>query len=109
MSKPKPCTKCGQTVHWPDPYFDGCKLLNGDESQHNCLGSGKSQEQTQLPTPQGDPPPTPQPKIVGYTVLTPEQIIKECETFHIAFKDRTDVQFDALARIYISRMMSNRR
>jgi len=92
------CNKCGLEIKWPQPYVQGQKPLNAaGNAPHDCKGVPA--------TPQPEKPPT----IVGYTVLTPESVRGECTAFVNLFEGKSDVQFDALARIYISRMMSNRK
>jgi len=47
-----------------------------------------------------------QTKIETKPTKTPNGILSECIEFSELFKDIPDAKFDALARIYISRMMN---
>lgn len=98
----KPCNKCGGAVHWPTPYVDGCKLLNADNSVHNCAGQQTQQAQTTIP--QNNPP-------VITAKLTPTNIMGELAIIWGAYGDKeniTDAKFESLCKVYISRMMSQR-
>jgi len=84
----KICTACNQEFKWEMPYTG--KKLNLDGSPHNC---------SDIP-----------PKYSGgiketAPIVDSNTIIAECRVFHTAFKEVPDAKFDALARIYISRMM----
>ena len=79
----KICNACNQEFKWEMPYTG--KKLNLDGSAHNC--------QAVNATPQTSAP------------VDSSGIMQECAAFLNAFSEVPDAKFDALARIYISRMM----
>ena len=86
------CNRCDAEIIWP-PYESGVKKrpLNPDNTVHECM--------KQNPTPKTS---------TGITdnALTSVSILAECLAFKNMFFDvESDTKFDALARIYISRMM----
>jgi len=78
----KICNACNQEFKWEMPYTG--KKLNLDGSPHNCSAAPKSS--------------TP-------SLVVSAQIIEECTAFLNTFSEVPDAKFDALARIFISRMM----
>ena len=77
------CNRCGNAIKWPEPYHEGNKPLNLDDSPHTCKTETKKDVEK-----------------VGAS-----EIMSECSAFLNAFSEVPDAKFDALARIYISRMM----
>lgn len=77
----------------------GDTVFKNDSTEHWCANEN-------CPTPNGQVPVqtivAPKPKI------TPEDALKECDSFAEKFVDAADGHFESLAKIYISRMMSNR-
>ena len=81
----KICNACNEVFKWEMPYTG--KKLNLDGSPHNCAVT---------PAPQTGE---------AQVVVDSAGIMQECTAFLNAFSKEPDAQFDALARIYISRMM----
>ncbi len=79
----------------------GADISKNDATEHWCSNPNCPNGNAQEPV-ASKPTYTPKPK------LTPEDALKECEDFNEKFKDRDPPQFESLAKIYISRMMSNR-
>lgn len=81
------CNRCQQEIKWPEPYQQGQKPLNMDGSVHSCAV-------------QNPPPADPQQQTINSTT-----VLTECGLFLDKFQGIPDAKFDALARIFISRMM----
>jgi len=82
------CSFCGVEITWKKPFTKGDRPLNKDNSPHSCAK-----------------PDTPSTGITQNAVDS-VGILAECEAFRVKFGPiESDVRFDALARIYISRMM----
>ena len=83
------CNLCESPIIWDQPYVKGSRPKNEDGSTHACKKSETSTETA-----------TPKPSI------TAESVLSEIEAFRTKFGPiESDARFDALARIYISRMM----
>ena len=82
------CNQCSMEIKWPEHYQKGDRPLNLDNSVHSCAKPSTSS--------------------TGITenALTAATVLSEIEAFRIKFGPiESDARFDALARIYISRMM----
>ena len=82
------CNRCNQDIKWPENFSPGNKPLNLDNSVHSCAKPSTSS--------------------TGITenALTAATVLSEIEAFRTKFEPiESDARFDALARIYISRMM----
>ena len=81
----KPCNKCSAEISWKQ---EGEKWIpmNADGTEHKTTCGGS--------------------KSVS---VDPKSVIEECTAFNNAFAEIDAAKFDALARIYISRMMGNRK
>ena len=81
------CNQCSSEIKWKKPFVKGDRPLNLDDSIHSCKKSESSTGITQ-------------------NAVTSMTILAECEAFREKFDSiESDARFDALARIYISRMM----
>jgi len=84
----KICNQCNSEFKWEMPYTG--KKLNLDGSPHNCTAIPMT------PRTQGD---------ITAPVVNSSGIMTECTAFLNAFSEVPDAKFDALSRIFISRMM----
>ena len=81
------CNQCGGDIKWPQPFVQGARPLNLDNSVHSCKKPETS---------------------TGITdnAITAVTILAECEAFRQKFGPiESDARFESLAKIYISRMM----
>ncbi len=82
------CNQCSSEIKWKKPFVKGDRPLNLDDSTHTCKK-----------------PDTPSTGITQNAV-TSMTVLAEIEAFREKFASiESDARFDALARIYISRMM----
>ncbi len=88
---------CGAT------WAIGADISKNEATGHWCVNPNCPTPDGQIPV-ESKPAYTPKPKI------TPEEALDECAAFEAKFGDaNTDpAKFESLAKIYISRMMSNR-
>ena len=81
------CNQCDSPIIWDQPYVKGSRPKNEDGSTHSCKKPESSTGITE-------------------NALTAATVLSEIEAFRIKFGPiESDARFDALARIYISRMM----
>lgn len=89
---------------------DGCGAqweIGADISKNESTGHWCSNPN--CPTPNGQEPVQSAPKQApSIPKITPEDALKEVEDFHKKFEGVQPMHFESLAKIYISRMMSNR-
>ena len=82
------CNQCQSEIRWKSPYVKGDRPLNLDDSVHSCAKPSTSSTG------------------ITQNALTAATVLSEIEAFRIKFGPiESDARFDALARIYISRMM----
>ena len=88
------CSFCSELIKWP-PFEQGVKTrpMNMDGSTHSCKKPETSTESVSATLPKQTP-------------ITSVSVLAEIEAFRTKFGPiESDARFDALARIYISRMM----
>jgi len=85
------CNRCDAEITWKKPFTQGDRPLNLDNSVHTCV-----KKET---TPTG----------ITNNAITSVTILAECEAFRAKFGAlESDARFESLAKIFISRMISQR-
>ena len=101
------CNLCESPIIWDQPYVKGSRPKNEDGSTHSCRKSDG------LPSDEGSNKRKENESVLRnsekQTPITSVSALAECLAFKNMFFDvESDIKYDALARIYISRMMSRR-
>ena len=87
------CNLCESPIIWDQPYVKGSRPKNEDGSTHSCKKTETSTESVSA-------------TLQKQTPITSVSVLAEIEAFRTKFGPiESDARFDALARIYISRMM----